>query len=441
MSNEPPSQDPEPIEAEFEPTSGQSEQARKAEGVKAMRRRPITWVELGVGLVLSAVAGAGIATVMNGGATGTGTGALARDITSLTSDQQALTSRADQVSQELVTLRARVDSQADQIAARQASEQAMRQELEEAVSQIGVLTGEGEDGEAATISQNTPLGRLVSRIQDLEETISDESSSPQTTRQMQRSLRNLAQRVEALDEASVDLTTASERRRASIAALEQGLERIQGEFNSMREQFASVEDVENEIGAVRQSVSELADTAEADRAPIIAAAEESRAIRALAAVESAANKGGAFVQQHRTLAGLLPDDPDVEALREIARRGAPTLEQLRTEFARASERAEFIAAGQVNDGWGWLRGAMSGIVTVRRTDADEVTLGTIANARSALASGDIAAAVDSVESLSGEAGDAMEDWLQRAERRAELDERLEAINSSMLSTTDTDDGN
>ena len=41
---------------------------------------------------------------------------------------------------------------------------------------------------------------------------------------------------------------------------------------------------------------------------------------------------------------MFPDDEDVEALREIARRGAPTLEELRAEFTRASERAEFIAA-------------------------------------------------------------------------------------------------
>lgn len=441
MSNDPSSQDPEPIEAEFEPTHNQREQGPKADGVKAMRRRPITWVELGVGLVLSSIAGAGIATVMNGGASGSSTGTLARDVNSLTSEQQALASRADQVSQELVTLRARVDTQSDQIAARQASEQALRLELDEVTNQMGVLTGDsGEDG-VGSVSANTPLGRLVARLETLEETINDESSSPQTTRQMQRSLRNLVQKVEALDEASVDLTTASERRRASIAALEQGLERMQAEVNSMREQFASVEDVESEIGAVRQSVTDLADTAEADRAPIIAAAAESRAIRALGALESAANKGSPFIQQHRTLAGLLPDDADVEALREIARRGAPTVEELRTEFTRAAERAEFIAAGQVNDGWGWLRGAMSGVVTVRRTDADEATLQIISSARSALGSGDVGGSVDILDGLSGEAAGAMDAWRQRAMRRAELDERLEAINSRLLSTTTEDSGN
>ncbi len=441
MSNDPSGQDPEPIEAEFEPTHSQREQAPKSDGVKAMRRRPITWVEFAVGLVLSAIAGAGIATVMNGGASGSSTGTLSRDVNSLTTDQQALTARADQVSEELVALRARVDTQSDQLAARQSSEQAMRLELDEFADQIAVLAGEGADGDVGAVAANTPLGRLVSRLQALEDTIAEESSSPQTTRQMQRSLRNLTQRVEALDEASVDLTTASERRRASIAALEQGLERMQAEVNSMREQFASIEDVESEIGAVRKSVSDLADTAEADRAPIIAAAEESRAIRALAALESAANKGGAFVQQHRTLAGIFPDDPDVEALREISRRGAPTLEDLKAEFTRASERAEFIAAGQVNDGWGWLRGAMSGIVTVRRTDADEATLQLITRARGALASGDIAGAIDAVDDMSGEAAGAMDAWRERALRRAELDERLETINSRLLSSPAVENGN
>lgn len=433
MSNDPNNPEPEPIEAEFEPTGSTRDSAASGSGVKAMRRRQIGWMELGGGMVVAALAGAGISTVMNGGATGSSTGPLARDVNALTTEQQALTTRADQVSQELVALRARVDAQADQLAARQAGEQEMRLELDEAMSQIGVLTGEGETGDVSSVSSNTPLGRLLARIDSLEATISEEASSPQTTRQMQRSLRNLTQRVEALDEASVDLTTASERRRASIAALEQGLERIQAEFNSMRQQFASVEDVETEIGAVRQSVTALAESTEAERAPIIAAAEESRAIRAIAALETAANKGGAFVQQHRTLAGLFPDDPDVEALREIARRGAPTLEQLRTEYSRAADRAEQIAAGQVNDGWGWLRGAMSGIVTVRRTDADQATLDIIERARAALSRGEVAEAVETIETLDGEAAQAMNGWLANANRRAELDDRLASINERLLS--------
>lgn len=433
MSSDPNNPEPEPIEAEFEPTGAGGDASPGARGVKAARRRKVGWAELGGGMVVAALAGAGIATVMTGGSTGSSTGPLAREVNSLSTEQQALVTRADQVSQELVALRARVDAQADQLASLQSGDQEMRQELNEAMDQIGVLTGEGESGDVTAVSSNTPLGRLLARIDTLEETINEEASSPQTTRQMQRSLRNLTQRVEALDEASVDLTTASERRRASIAALEQGLERIQAEFNSMREQFASVEDVESEIGAVRQSVTALAESAEADRAPIIAAAEESRAIRAVAAVEAAANKGGAFVQQHRTLAGLFPDDPDVEAMREIARRGAPTVEQLRTEFSRAADRAEQIAAGQVNDGWGWLRGAMSGIVTVRRTDADEATLQIISSARAALARGEVAEAVETIERLEGEAAGAMNGWLSNANRRAELDDRLASMNERLLS--------
>lgn len=436
MANDPNTSEPEPIEAEFEPTSSEQDSASRPEGTKATRRKPITRIELGAGLVLAALAGAGIATIMNGGG-GVSTGPLSRDVNELTGAQQALESRADQVSQELVALRARVDSQSDQLAARQAGEQSLRLDLDEAVSQIGVLTGDGESDELGSVSANTPLGRLLSRLDNLEEALDEEASSPQTTRQMQRSLRNLSQRVEALDEASTDLTTASERRRASIAALEQGLERMQAEFNSMRGQFASMEAVETEIGAVRQSVSELAESAEAERAPIIAAAEESRNIRAISALEAAAAKGGAFVQQHRTVAGLFPDDPDVEALRDVARRGAPTLEQLRTDFARASERAERIAAGQVNDGWGWLRGAMSGIVTVRRTDADEATLDALNRARSALAGGDVPTAIDATEALSGEAADAMRNWLDGARRRAEVDERLAAINERLLSAGET----
>ncbi len=433
--------DPEPIEAEFEPAvEPGSEQAKRDKDAKKRMRsggnKSIGWTEFGLGLAVATLASVGISTVLAKTGAGGDTGTLAREIDGLTGQQETLLARADQVSSDIVALRAQADNQRDQIGERLSAEQALRRDLDGARSQLSALLGGGDADTAGNADPNSPLGRLMTRIRTVEEAMADEASAPQTTRQMQRSLRNLTERVEVLDDANVELATAVERRRAAMAALEDGLERLNKELADVREGLVDVDDVETEIGAVRQSVTDMQTAAAADRAPIMAAAEESRTIRAIATLETAAQKGGPFLNQHRALAAMLPDNPEVIAMRDIARRGAPTMEQLRSDFRTSAGRAEASAAEKVDDGWNWLRGAMNGVVTVRRTDADRVTLQHISSARSAMEASDIRGAIDAVSELQGEPASAFRAWREAAVRRADLEDHLESLNARLLKASE-----
>jgi hypothetical protein len=127
--------------------------------------------------------------------------------------------------------------------------------------------------------------------------------------------------------------------------------------------------------------------------------------------------------------GDLPNAP--EALARYAHTAPPTEAQLRVEFAKAQKGA--LAAKQPNNsdlpfiGRVWDRA--QGMITIRQGD-DLVVGNTSAiilnQAQAALDLGDLPAAVQAVETLKGEPGQAMADWL--AEAKALLSARSALAN-------------
>jgi hypothetical protein len=122
--------------------------------------------------------------------------------------------------------------------------------------------------------------------------------------------------------------------------------------------------------------------------------------------------------------GDLPDAP--EPIARYAHAAPPTEAQLRLRFQRAEQAALATKPADENDapfmGRVWQRA--QGLITIRR--GDDVVVGspsaTILNrAQAALEAGDLAAAVDALESLKGRPGQAMADWL--ADAKALLDAR------------------
>ena len=108
MMTEPSSRgDPEPIEAEFEPSSPprphQKTRRKRSYAPPPFRSRTVTLPALLLGCTAAAILGAVMAIVVVGANSGASTGTLAREIDALTQGQAALAARADQVSADLVT--------------------------------------------------------------------------------------------------------------------------------------------------------------------------------------------------------------------------------------------------------------------------------------------------------------------------------------------------
>jgi hypothetical protein len=115
--------------------------------------------------------------------------------------------------------------------------------------------------------------------------------------------------------------------------------------------------------------------------------------------------------------GELPDAP--EALSRYAGTAPPTEAQLRLRFPRSEQAA--LAATQPDGGDAPFAGRLweraQGLITIRR--GDDVVVGNssaviLNHAQAALEAGDLAGAVDAVESLKGQPGQAMATWLTDA---------------------------
>ncbi|MBI1361781.1 MAG: hypothetical protein GC155_16015 [Alphaproteobacteria bacterium] len=409
-----------PIDAEFE-TAADAEAgtgaARSPRGARPARRsHTVTLPELLVASAAAAVLGAlGAITVSSAGG-GASTGTLAQELDTLTASGADLADRAQQSANDIAAVRTRLEAQADRLGQREADDQSIKTELAAISGQLSALagTGDGRPVEGATASQ-TPLGALLARMTRLEDQVREASEAPQTTRQMQQAIHDLSVQIASLEEANTQLTASLNQRQAALTALETGL------LNA---------------GAAR-GTSDAGPSADTRARTPVAAVAESQKIRAVSAIETAARSGRPFRNAYKTLALLSPRDPDVAALADIARRGGPTISDLRRGFARSARKADWIAARQSDDGWNWLRSAVSGVVRFERPGAGPEAEGMIREAQRAMDVGDLRGAVDAVDAVTGPTAGAFHDWRLQALRRAELDERLDVLNAKLLTAEAT----
>jgi hypothetical protein len=409
---------PEPIEADYEPTGQQPSQP----GRTPPRRRSsaVTHRDLiiaccvtgGVGALLGAVV-AIVATSANSGAS---TGTLAQEIDAMRAAQAQLSTSAEQVSADIVSMRSRLDTQADRIGQRETAEAGIRAELAAVTGQISVLSGAGGGQAQPTSASTSPLGVLLSRLNRLEAMVAEDAEAPKTTRQVQRQLVDLAAEVEKLRAAQEQVSGAVGQRQMALDAMEKSVDKLSADIASLQIQI-------NQQGARRVAGVERA------ASPLLSGGGESSAMRAFAALEAAARNGQAFATQHEMLAALLPTDDDVASLAELATSGAPSVEALRADFETAARTAVMIASPPKDDGWNWLRAVVW--AGQPRGDAEAETEALVAEARRSLELGDARAALEAVDDLKTAPAAAFGEWRKQAALRADLDDHLNALNAKL----------
>jgi len=415
--------EPEPIDAEFEPASGPEPKRPRRVGGRPLRSRSATLQEMLIGSTLAAVFGAVVAIIVSNASSNAPTGTLAREIDNLVRTQAELAERADRAAADVVSLRARLDAQGERLDQQNATEALLRTDLAALTNQLSAISG-ASDGAAPADSTaaKSPLGILLGRINRLEGIVADDKTAPETTREVQRAIADLANQVAALDLANTTLVTAFDRREAALAALETGMQTMASDISALRGG--------KPLPPRPQSPAQVA----AAPTPILAATARSQAIRALSVLEAAARGNRPFAREHKALADLLPGEPDLVNMADAARAGVPTLSQLRSDFAAASDRALRLATDESDDGWNWLRTAFVGVVEFEPSPAVATGQDIIRNARRQLDIGDVQGAAEAIAAISGDAASAFQTWQAQAQQRAALDTRLRNLNARLLET-------
>lgn len=420
--------EPEPIDAEYEPADElllqqqQPTPRRTGPGPRRMRSRAVTWPQLITASSVSAVLGASVAIIVSNSGSSAPTGTLAREIDTLTQSLDALRAQAEQAGVDVVALRSRLDAQGDRLNRKDAVESQMRTDLAALSSQVSAISGAGNGAAPEGAAPNgTPLGVLLARINRLERVVSDATAAPETTREVQRAIADLALQVAELNLANTTLVGAFDRREAALAALETGLQDVASE-------------VANQRPTGRGSAAPRASLASADPLADTAfdAAQRAQTIRALSVLDAAARTDRSFAAEYRALSGLLPQDTDLAGIADLAAKGVPTLNSLRASFDAAAARAQHRAEEESDDGWNWLRQSFAGTVDFEPSDLVRRNADTLRSARRQLDIGNIRNAVTAVSGLSGGAVQDFAGWRDKALQRARLDDALKALNIRLL---------
>lgn len=424
----------EPIDAEFEPaTPDPSTSDRPSSGPG--------WLGVGVASFAAACIGGLIGVFASSPNDSGPTDALQAEIDQLATAQRAIESNVS-------TLETAVDN----------TSETLQREVQALVSGDGETAGLDalvDDLEAisARLDETGDAGALpdlLARLEALEEADENEAVSP---RQMNRAVTAMRERVDTLEddlatirrgldvwaEAMAALTT----RIASLETegtavpdeLSEAVDALQQQVVSMRADIASVESIAATSDAV-EDATEAAAEADAERERAVAdAAVQMRAALAFAEIRGRANRGEDFESQLDTVGAALPDHPAIARLQPFAGGGTPGLTALKTQFESARSTAETVVEEKpTSDGWGWVRRAFGGAVTVRRegedTEALETTLDSVS---AALDVGDVGLAITRLETLENASSGAFEDWLDDARMRRDLEAALDSLNDAMRS--------
>lgn len=415
--------EPEPIEAEFEPLEGA--EVRPPRGAPRPRRsRTVTFAHLFAASIAAAGLGAIVAVAVGNASSGAPTGTLAREIDLLRRDLADLRDRAEQATGDVIGLRSRFDAQSDRLNRVDGAAVQLRTDIAALTSQISALSGAGAgDAPDGALPATSPLGVLLARINRLEGIVAEDRYAPETTREVQRAIRDLSDQVASLDRANTTLVAAFDQRQAALVALEDGLRALgDAPIVAASAPPRTTSSVASEAPVAVTPASQ----------PVIAAADRSRTIRALAALEAAARSDRPFAAEHRALATFLPGNASLSRIATAADNGVPTMAQLRTDFDSAANRARKLSEQDSDDGWNWLRQSFAGVVEFGPSQLVTRNAETIRTARRQLDIGDLEGAAAAVAALSGKAAEAYTVWRKKALERANLESALRSLNDLLL---------
>lgn len=212
---------------------------------------------------------------------------------------------------------------------------------------------------------------------------------------------------------------------ARVFALQAGLRDVEARLSQMPSS--------SEVTALVAEVRRLQEELPAVAAEARTAATAARASYAVVAAGEASRSSGPFEQAHAALALLLPDDPNVAALEPLARTGAPTRIELRDRFERLdSDIIRAARQSQAGAGfWGRIQASLAQWIIIRNAGAGDTPEGIVERAENALASDRLDLAIQELNRLPAAPKRVAQAWINDAQRRLEIDQRIAAIRQEL----------
>jgi hypothetical protein len=308
------------------------------------------------------------------------------------------------------------------------------------MDRLGVLeekiqtTDTGTDQPVATFEEldrasevlSAELATVIQRLETVEKSIKDVErlalavGSSGGTDDAKQSLRALAERINTIQQSTESGTIVGQ-----LDSLEQ---QTRAAEKSLSHEMKLIEDVKRRIDGL-EAERLGAETGLTSRASAL--------ILSIGQLRDAVRQERTFTAELNSVIAIAPDDLNtgstIAVLRVHAETGVTTLTGLRSSFAGVANAV--LQADRRMEGDGWLSKAvnqLSSLVTIRRVDGAAPAGSTdadIGRAEANLAVGDLAAAIDVLEGLSGPGAGAAQSWLAQARATAAVQQALMQLNS------------
>jgi len=308
----------------------------------------------------------------------------------------------------------------------------LKTELESTRSELGELTS------AVEALKNAPAPDAGSA--DLEKALAEEQSK----------VANIEAALAVLNEEIESLKSQPAPAPAAVAEAPALSEELQGKLNDLEEKLAGfasdVADLRVALGAANEKIgvqdAEVAALSSALKNQVdkqLASgdlAKEAALLLSLGQLQRESRKSGSFETALQQAAAVAPNSvkEKLENLGAVAKTGAPTLENLKEEFAVLAQ--DITQASRLPDSETWYGKTLhnlASLVKFRRvddTEGDSVDA-LVAKAEQALEKQDLKGAIESVSGLQGAPADVAASWLEKAKARHLVDSELSALLGSL----------
>lgn len=300
-------------------------------------------------------------------------------------------------------MQAQLDSASAATASSQKAIEAMKSTISELGQQVAALNdavssggaGEGAGLEALT----TRVSTVESALSALNDRIDQSGGTAEAVSQLQQVVNGLSKDMQQMRQSADGASGALDQR---LAPMDQRLADL----------AASIKDIENRLTAVEKDIDSGAG---------------SRVAAAIAAssLKSAVDRGGSFMTELESFAAVGGSTQSVEALRQYAASGVPTLAQLNARYPQVANRIVASTSGVGADaGIGErLMASARSLVTVRPVgEVEGDTSGAIAaRMEVALKQGDLQKFLDEWKTLPDAAQSASKDFADDVRARAKVD--------------------
>jgi len=260
------------------------------------------------------------------------------------------------------------------------------------------------------------LDALSSRIATLENTL--------------KSLTAMTKAAEAGGSAAAEAGAASQ---AALQQLAMQIAQLQGKVSESTDSTAQIAaEIAERVGALEAKAQAVDEGTSGAAAAALAVGQLTQALNGSGAFSAELNAVKAFAEDDAEMAAA------IAALEPRAAGGVPTVSELRARFPAVAEAVS--RADAKLDGESWVENAvnrLSSLVSVRRKGDTAVAAGgvdaALAGAEGALAAGDLAAAIQALETLGPPAADAAAGWLGDARARMTAERLLATLQARAIS--------